>query len=513
MISFRKRKNVLKNKQDKFLPFLLEKNIKIEKKYAPYSKQTKALLDEQKAKKKARNKKILSVGGLVLNLVILAVILIVQLSQNPTAVLTPEIDWRYMAVIIGLVVLISLIDATKIGILIKTSTKKTRAFLAYKTSALGRYYDNITPMSTGGQPFQIFYMNKRGVRGDIATGIPLVRYITWQIAYVFVCSFALIYNSVKFGGTADPITTTAAWIATIFNLMIFATIILLSVSKRLGPKIVIWILKLLSKMHIIKNYRKTFRKVMRFVVNYQKTFKTLLKNPFVLMAELLLSVGDIVACNLFPYFIVRTLVPTAEIEIFKTFIQALICNLALGFIPTPGASGAAEGVFMLVFAGLFPKGLFWPVLIWRLATYYAPLGQGLLVLLYDFAIGNKKYERRQKAGLQLEQAGAKETFKQSLQNNMQTIEVVQAQESDTIPIPIQILAGVNAKNPDEKEIIENSSLVSNEEMDEKVRPAERVIDELHEKELKKKQIKNEKKQLRKEHKKKRFRRIKISKKK
>lgn len=501
------KKKIIKNKQAKYLPVFGKKNLIKNNKVFAYTKETKKLLDEKKAQKKAKRSKLLRGLAFSLNIAILAVILIVQIFKDPSEVLTPTINWNFMAIIIGLVLLITILDATKLFILLFVSTKKARPFLSYKTSAIGKYYDNITPLATGGQPFQIFYMNKRGVRGDIATGIPLMKYITWQIAYVMICTFALIYKSVKFGTNTDPLmitVTTAAWIATAINLLIFTSIILLSVSKRFGPKLVILTLKLLAKMKIIKNYRKSFRKVMRFVVNYQKTFKTLIKNPLVLLAQLILSFGDIIITNLIPYFIVRTFVPVSAFEalnitVFSTFIQALICNLSLGFIPTPGASGVAEAVFMIVFAGAFSgNGLFWPVLTWRIATYYFPLIQGLLILVYDFVIGNKRLERMKREGAEIYQTEDKETFRKSLQNNLQTIEVVQAQEGDKIPV--NFLTGINLEDNtnNEEAIIANSNIVSDEDMEAAVRPAEMIIDEIDDKQIKRHQKRIDKKNMRKQ---------------
>ena len=496
------KKQFCKNKKVKFLPFLHDVESIIEKKYFFFDKETKRLNDEKRAKKKAKIKNILNIVSFFVNIAVLAIVLIVQLvTDDAKKVVSPSIDWYFMAIVIVIVAGIILFDSLKIFILLKSSTKKSRPFLAYKTSALGRYYDSITPMSTGGQPFQIHYMNKRGVRGDIATSIPLMRYITWQISYVFICSFALIYNTFVYGGTADPLITIVAWVATAVNLLIFTTIILLSVTKKFGPKLVIWALKFLSKIHIVKNYRKTFRKVMRFVVNYQNTFKTLLKKPLVLLSQLLLSIADIVLSNLILYFIVRSFVPAStmiekDITWFKTFIQAIIISLSLGFIPTPGASGAAEGVFMLVFAGVFSEsGLFWPVLVWRIATYYIYLLQGLLVLVYDFVVGNKKAERLKRQGAEIYNSGAKETFRQSIDKSMYTIEVVQAQERDKLPT--QVFTGLDYDSYYVDEIIKDGDFVTKEEMDKKVQSAEDIMKQMNERANQRKIARNKKKMLKK----------------
>ena len=66
-------------------------------------------------------------------------------------------------------------------------------------------------------------------------------------------------------------------------------------------------------------------------------------------------------------------------------------ELATKYIPLPGASGMAEISFSALFASLFSDGtLFWAMLFWRIMNYFIYLLQGIIVLIYDFAYGNKK---------------------------------------------------------------------------------------------------------------------------
>ena len=494
------RKILIKNRQAKFLPFLRfdESFSGLESGYKIFDEQGKKLNKERIEKRKAKRKKIFSVCSLLFNLIILAIVLIVQLSGNAKSVIAPTINWKYIALLIGVVAGLILVDTLKILVMIHASTKKFRPFLAYKTSALGKYYDNITPMSTGGQPFQIFYMNKRGIRGDVATGIPLVKFIMWQITYVIICSFVLIYNTVEFGGSvANPIIITIAWIAIAVNLIMFLTVVLLSISKKTGPRIVIAILKLLSKMHIIKNYQKTFRKVMRFVLNYQKTFRNLLKKPLVLIVELLLAATDIIVYNLIPFIVCLAFVPKSvilakDITLFKTFIQAVMCSLSLFFVPTPGSSGGAEGVFWAIFGGLFGGEVIWPVLVWRIATYYIYLLQGLLVLVYDFFVGNKKAERLKRAGAEIyNPESSKTTFKEALEENLRTIEEVQEQEQDKIPA--MAFTDIGRQTKSAKEIVKNTQLVTDEELSNSAKDVDLILleDRLRHQQRKAKQIKKQ----------------------
>ena len=57
-----------------------------------------------------------------------------------------------------------------------------------------QFVNAITPFATGGQPYQIYYLNKRGVRSSTATGIILQNFIVYQIALVLLGIIALISN-------------------------------------------------------------------------------------------------------------------------------------------------------------------------------------------------------------------------------------------------------------------------------------------------------------------------------
>lgn len=461
------------------------------------AKEKPELTEEEKAKKKKKRKKILNICMFLLNIIVLGVVLAVSLTQQDLkTVLAPNIDWKYMGILIGIVALMIIVDAAKYFILIKSSTKKSRPFLAFKVSVLGKYYDAVTPMSTGGQPFQMMYLNKRGVKGDVATGIPLIRYIFWQIIYVILCTAVLLYSQFGNIGKTSAVITSAAWISVIGTLAIMFVIILLSVSKKVGPFLVIWVLKLLSKIKLVKNYQKTFRSVMRFVINYQKTMIFFAKNFFVVVSQLFLALVDTILYNIIPYFIYKAFLPTGTLTIVEVFIQSLICNLTLGFIPTPGASGGAEGIFSIIFGGAFSgSGLFWPLIIWRISTYYINLLVGLFVLVYDFAIGNKKAERLKEQKIGVYADDPKPTFRQTLKENRATIKIVETQEEDKLWSGV-IKSSVNyhdQEHEDKDEIIEGD-LVSSEEMKNEVSASEQVLKEVRIHDIKKRKAKKLKKQ-------------------
>ena len=434
------------------------------------------------ARKKAKRKKIMNIATFVLNIVVLGIVLGTSLSNkdgNIGEVLTfpADFNWGYFAVVILLCLCIFVFDSAKLYFLILASTKKSRPFLSFKVCSLGKYYDAITPSSVGGQPFQMMYMNKHGIDGAVATSIPLMKTIFWQISYIFICSLALIYNGIVRPSATNPAIQVAVWISLSIQVIGALSIFMLSISKRIGPRIVIWGLKLLSKMHIVKNYRATFRKTMRFVANYQKTFRTYAKYPWLIVSQFLIATVDTICYNLIPYFIYKSFIPQGELKMIDVFVQSIMCNLSLTFIPTPGSAGGAEAIFPIIFGSAFSGNTFLPVLIWRFVTYYVFLLVGILVLVYDFAIGNKKMERLKRAGADIYNPHPmqSQTFREKLQAERQKINVVEKQESDKLVT--QIFSRSDGEDTQSPDIIKDSDIVTPDEMEEVVYSANKALDE------------------------------------
>ena len=92
------------------------------------------------------------------------------------------------------------------------------------------------------RPFQVYYLNKRGVKSQIATSVPLAKYIFSQISFVLIVIITLITNAGAQGN--DAIVVTAAWLGLSLNLILLLGVMVLSVSKKIGPKVTIGVFKI-----------------------------------------------------------------------------------------------------------------------------------------------------------------------------------------------------------------------------------------------------------------------------
>lgn len=339
------------------------------------------------AKKKTKNKKIFNLLFFLLNIILVVAVFYnfakEQGGVQPLSTLfANKPKWRFLWVAVGLYAIAVIFNTLKFSFLIHSKTGKFRLWFSFKLATIGRYYDHITPLGSGGQPFEIYYLKKNGYGGDIATAIPLAKYMVWQIAFMIICTFILIAYGPNY--STSPIVLICAWIGLALIMLLFLFVLFMSITKKFGASLVVGVLKLLNKMHLIKDYRKVLIKVLKFVKQYQYCIKTFAKSPWTILSVLFASIGSLLSNALIAYFILIAFNTTANISWWDIVCKCFICDLAVCFMPMPGGSGATELSFNALLGSLFTEGtLFWGILIWRFLTYYLYIIQGAIVLICE----------------------------------------------------------------------------------------------------------------------------------
>lgn len=379
-----------------------EKNIQVKDTTAE-EKEKLEEAEEIVKKQSSKKKKIWNLIFFLINVGVIAGILTYQiLNEDGLTSLTDlstKLNWWIITLIIAVFALIIFLETLKFWILTYKTTKKNRFSLSYKISAIGRYYDNITPFATGGQPFQIYYLNKRGVSGAESLSITMGNYVIWQLSFItftlVIMIFSLTLNNFLNAGTV--FITASSWIGFAINSALVILVGLLSINKRIGTKLVNGTLKLLKKMKLIKNYDKHYNKIMEMVDTFQITMKKYAKDKW--------SFIFLIFVNYLTFFLVYSLpflIHAAffgfDFSIFTTiFIYIVMIDLTASYLPLPGGTGAAELSFTALFSLYFVDGtIFWAMIIWRIFTYYAYLLQGILIIIYDYFAGDKRHQWEEK---------------------------------------------------------------------------------------------------------------------
>lgn len=351
------------------------------------------------SKSKGKKKKWFNLLFLLINLVIVALILVNQ-AQQEEGVLPFQVLWsQYLSfdklmMLAGIWIAVMIFETLKFAILIYDSTKRHRLFLAYKVAAIGRYYDVITPMGSGGQPFEVFYLKAHGLTSADSLSVTLGRYVFGQICFVLLGIIVSI-SSASSGATTGSITqnvvSAASWIGIFLNAALIFLVAFLSFSKKLSRKVISGILTLLQKMKIIKNREKYIEKVNHLVGDFQSAFKTYAKNKSTLILSFLFSLAQLVLNYTIPFVIYVIFEGYDPTIWWQLFVVCMMVDFAVSFLPVPGGTGASEISFAALMATLFSSGmLFWAIIFWRILTFYIYLVQGPIIMAYDYIWGNKR---------------------------------------------------------------------------------------------------------------------------
>lgn len=305
---------------------------------------------------------------------------------------------KYILIALSMPFIAILAETLKYFILIRNKTGVWNFRLSLRTVIMGKYYDNITPLSSGGQAFQIYYLKKDGVPLGTAAGLPFISFFLSQLVLVVLSIIVLIYLSFhKLGNVNESIASfkVLAIIGTFTSIIVPASVIGISIWPRLTRKIADGIVKMINKMKFIRHKEKHANSIYRTLQNYQDSMAQYKKSKFALLICFLLSIFYKVAFLSVPYFVLRGC-GVENVNYLEIFSLTIVITVAMSFFPTPGNAGAAELSFTTIFkpallsVGLGAAYVFWGMLYWRVCIYFVFIILGIIELI----ILSLKHKRR-----------------------------------------------------------------------------------------------------------------------
>lgn len=245
-------------------------------------------------------------------------------------------------------------EASNIRLILKNLGHKLSFLQVFRYSLVGFFFSSITPSSTGGQPAQIFFMNKDDIPVAHSTLALLVELMGYQLALGllaligFVLNFDILIHhlgNIKF----------LVFLGIGINLLIITCLLVVIFSKRLALKIVDGITKILSFFHYSKvdKFEESFKSQ---IEEYHRCSIYLKENKRVLIQVLITNIVQLSAYHAVPYFVYLSFGLTGT-RAFTIILMEAVLYIAVASLPFPGAVGVSEGSFMIMFKMFFPESL------------------------------------------------------------------------------------------------------------------------------------------------------------
>lgn len=265
--------------------------------------------------------------------------------------------------------------------IIKSYDNKHPFKKTFQLDLMTKFFNGITPFSTGGQPMQVYFLKQEGFRITKATNIIMQNFILYQLALVTMGLFAITTNHIFHYFEDIPLLRHLVTLGFIINTLVMVALFIISFSNKFNKTVINTAIKLGTKLKIIKNPEEQREKWMERCNDFHEGATYIKEHKLLCAKGYVYNILALICLYITPYFIFKALDSTVVLKVVPAIVASSYVLIIGSFVPIPGASGGIEFGFLQFFSA-FESGslLSATLLIWRTITYYLPLIVGALVL-------------------------------------------------------------------------------------------------------------------------------------
>ena len=251
-------------------------------------------------------------------------------------------------------------------------------------SFIGFFYSGITPSATGGQPVQLYYMNKDGNKGADSTVVLMTVAVLYKLVLVWIGVGLLIF-------CGRPLHLALKHyfplylVGLLLNIVVIAVVLAAMLFPRWMVRAASWFENKMICIGFWKESETRMEKVREFTGNYKMAVDWLKGQPGKLLV--LIAVTFLQRCSVFllTYMVYRGFGESGA-SVWEVMILQASVYIAVDMLPLPGAQGITEFMYRSVFASVFSQGYLIPsMLVSRGLNFYFLLVVSLLVVVWNRA--------------------------------------------------------------------------------------------------------------------------------
>lgn len=328
------------------------------------------------------NEKLKKVANVIVLALVTCLVLYFSLKDNFNTIINEIINVNIFWLVISFLLALSFwffkaIATTRIANIFKKDYSiKQGMRLVLETN----FFHAITPFAVGGQPYEIYSLKKSKLKITEATNVSIVNFIVYQIALVLLGIIAIVYNHHFVLLKENDLLKNLVVVGFLVNFIVIVALFLLTCTKKINKILMKFIIKVLNKIHLVKNKDEKIKQFNEYLNEFHQGAKILLQDKKLFIKLIFVHFIGLISSYLIPL----TLAYAMGISSY-TGIEAIVLSsyvmLIGAFVPIPGGTGGLEYGFM-TFYGFFIKGskLNAIMLLWRFITYYFAMILGAILL-------------------------------------------------------------------------------------------------------------------------------------
>lgn len=291
-------------------------------------------------------------------------------------------DARMLLAALGVVSLAWACDAARFCALASAAEERVSFSMGLVLTWLNYFGSAVTPMQSGGGPFQVYVLYKKGISVGKGIAITLIRTMLTILILSLVVPVALLLDPEILKGSPflkGIVSYVFAAILATWAFIIF-TIMRPDSFKKLGKMMVLWLRRmdfLRSTRRVISCFQWLDREVDNYILNFRLAFAS---GKGWLLLSVALSVLHLL--SLFTVLPILMRAVGLPFNYAQTVATQAVFMFILYFVPTPGASGVAEGGGALLYSTLMPQHMAGIMsIICRFFTDYLSIFMGVVVVI------------------------------------------------------------------------------------------------------------------------------------
>lgn len=219
-------------------------------------------------------------------------------------------------------------------------------------SFIGFFYSGITPSATGGQPMQLYYMKKSGLRIADSTVVLMTVALLYKLVLVLIGLGILIF---WYPGLKMHLQRYFYLyiLGLLLNTALVAILLFVMISPRCFRGIVLGSEKLLRKLHILKHSKTRTQKLFDMADAYHEAVIFFLHHRHHIAVVTAFTFLQRFSVFFLTWLIYKGMGLSGQSLLTVMMIQATV-YIAVDMLPLPGAQGITELMYKTVFSVVFP---------------------------------------------------------------------------------------------------------------------------------------------------------------
>ena len=226
------------------------------------------------------NEKLKKVANVIVLALVTCLVLYFSLKDNFNTIINEIINVNIFWLVISFLLAISFwffkaIATTRIANIFKKDYSiKQGMRLVLETN----FFHAITPFAVGGQPYEIYSLKKSKLKITEATNVSIVNFIVYQIALVLLGIIAIVYNHHFVLLKENDLLKNLVVVGFLVNFIVIVALFLLTCTKKINKILMKFIIKVLNKIHLVKNKDEKIKQFNEYLNEFHQGAKILLQD-------------------------------------------------------------------------------------------------------------------------------------------------------------------------------------------------------------------------------------------